>query len=276
VSLIDIRHEDWVANGDRASFTFTHSMTDDARLRLDSISKLASRLPAVSVDMNYTDLDKEFGGQGTPPLDVPADHMVLQIEEMQRWMTTKNLEQDPEYLQLINETLDSADVGLGLGQAMIGREGYIFISAANSVTPAHVDHEHNLLLQIKGTKKVTVGGFPSVEAEQKHLEFLNSGGYGRTGYLPSNPVEFHLEPGTGMYIPPRCVHMVENGPEMCISLSLVFHTEGLLRASRVYQVNAKMRSMGRHPRPYGRSMAVDKAKSAVMLTWQQLHRSSNA
>jgi hypothetical protein len=273
MALIELRHEDWVAFGDRASFGFRHSMTDDARLTLESIGALAERLPPASVDMNYTDLDRALPAQGTPPLDAPARQMVLEIESMRRWMTTKNLEQDPEYLQLINEGLDSADQGLRLGKAMIGREGYIFVSAPNSITPAHVDHEHNLLLQIRGTKRVTVGGFPSVEAEQAHLEFLNTGGYGRTGYLPADPVTFDLEPGTGMYIPPRCVHLVENGPDTCISLSLVFHTVGLLRASRVYQVNAKLRGMGLRPRPYGRSVAADKVKSGAMIAWQQLHRS---
>jgi Cupin superfamily protein len=276
VALIDLDHDDWLVHGDRDSFTFTHSMTGDPRLTLPSIAKLAGRLPSESVDMNYIDLDPAFPGQGTPPLDVPATQMVLEIEGMQRWMTAKNLEQDPEYLDLINEALDSVDRGLQLGKAMIGREGYIFVSAPTSTTPAHVDHEHNLLLQIQGTKRVTVGGFPSVEAEQALLEFLNTGGYGRTGYLPSNPVTFELEPGTGMYIPPRCVHMVENGPELCISLSLVFHTVGLLRAARVYQVNAKMRRFGVHPRPYGRSLNVDKTKSAVMLVWQRMHANSKA
>jgi hypothetical protein len=58
-------------------------------------------------------------------------------------MTTKNLEQDPEYLALVNEALDAADEGLRLGKAMIGREGYIFVSAPHAITPTHVDHEQS-------------------------------------------------------------------------------------------------------------------------------------
>jgi hypothetical protein len=275
MALIDIDHDDWLANADRASFLFRHSLSDDPRLSHEAVAVFAGRFPTTSVDTMQAVTDPLLAVQATQPLDRPGEEVALAVEADQRWMTIKNLEQDPETRQLLDECLDAADVGLQLGPKMLAREGYIFLSAASSITPAHVDHEHNLLVQIRGKKKLTIGGFPSPEAEAKHLEYLSSGGYGRTGYMPKDPVEFVIEPGTGVYVPPRTVHMVENFGELCISLSLVFHTIDLERSSRIYQANAKLRRLGLHPRPPRQSMAVDKAKSGIVLTWQKLRQRSS-
>jgi hypothetical protein len=239
-------------------------------LTQEAVAVLAGRMPLESVDMNIADNDPNSPDQTCPPLDRPGDEVAREIQTLHRWMTVKNLELDPEYRRLLDECLDAADAGLQLGPKMLKREGYIFLSAPGSITPAHVDHEHNLLIQIRGRKKVIIGGFPSVDAEQRHLEFLNSGGYGRTGYPPHEPESFVIGPGTGVYIPPRTVHMVENGDELCLSLSLVFHTIGLERSSRIYLANSKLRRLGINPRPPAQTPAVDLAKSGVVLAWQKL------
>ena len=154
---------------------------------------------------------------------------------------------------------------------MIAREGYLFLSAAASVTPAHVDHEHNLLLQVRGTKTVIVGSFPNQALEQSVMEGMHSGRYGRTGFPPHASQTFTLLPGTGVYIPPRAVHIVETHDTLSLSLSLVFHTRSLERAARVYAVNAKLRRMGLSPRPPGRSVVADIAKSSVARLWRGAH-----
>jgi len=272
MSLIDITHSDWLANADRSPFLFRHSLADDPRMSHEAVAKLAGRFPTTSVDTMQGVTDPLLETQATEPLDRPGEEVALSVETDHRWMTIKNLEQDQEAKRILDECLDAADVGLALGPKMLAREGYIFLSASSSITPAHVDHEHNLLIQIRGKKKVTIGGFPSPEAEAKHLEYLCTGGYGRTGYLPKDPVDFVIEPGTGVYIPPRTVHMVENFGELCISLSLVFHTIGLERSSRIYQANAKLRRLGLKPRPPSQSLAVDKAKSGIVMAWQTFRR----
>ena len=43
---------------------------------------------------------------------------------------------------------------------MTEREGFIFLSAPGSTTPAHTDPEHNFLLQVRGPKEMNVGAFP--------------------------------------------------------------------------------------------------------------------
>lgn len=80
-------------------------------------------------------------------------------------------------------------------------EGYIFLSPPGSVTPAHVDHEHNFLLQVEGTKTMTIG-FLDPDREERLLESMYDGHYGRTDALPDECESFVLEPGTGVYVPP--------------------------------------------------------------------------
>ena len=50
------------------------------------------------------------------------------------------------------------------------REAFLFLSAPNSVTPVHIDPEHNFLLQIRGQKDMNVCPFPDSERERQELE----------------------------------------------------------------------------------------------------------
>lgn len=47
------------------------------------------------------------------------------------------------------------------------------------------------------------------DLEQRTLESLTGGGYGRLPALPSETREFLLEPGDGIYISPRLAHTVD-------------------------------------------------------------------
>ena len=43
------------------------------------------------------------------------------------------------------------------------REGFAFLSSADSTTPVHIDLENNFLLQIYGAKEMNVGRFENEE-----------------------------------------------------------------------------------------------------------------
>jgi hypothetical protein len=267
MTFIEVDRTAWQHDRSRP-FALRHGFVDDPRLSHEQVSALAGRLPATSVEMNRADVDPVHA-EAALTVDRPAEQVARDVVALRRWMAIKNIEQVPDYRQLLDEGLDSADAGLALGRAMVAREGYIFLSAASSVTPAHLDHEHNLLLQIRGTKTVTLGSFPDAASEQA---FMEGGSYGWTGFAPHDPQIFQLEPGTGVYIPPGAVHMVQNGDDLSISFSLVFHTTELEREARVHAVNAKLRRLGLHPRPPGRSVTVDRAKSGAALAWRTARR----
>ena len=271
--LLHIDEDEWLANAGRTPFLFTHELATDPRLAHDAVVDLAGRLKTEDVEINQADLPTVMDSDHVPELDGEPAQLARDIESMSRWMALSYIEQVPEYHEVVHGALQSAGPAVATwGGGMQKLEGYIFLSAPNAITPAHVDHEHNFLLQINGTKNVTIGSFHGGDEEQRALEGMYSGHYGRTRGLPDDARTFTIAPGQGVYIPPRAVHMIENTGAMSISLSLVWHTPELDRASRVYALNAKLRRLGLDPRPPERSALVDNAKSATVIAWRKLRR----
>src|SRR5713101_7055234 len=72
-------------------------------------------------------------------------------------MVVKNVQLDPEYWRLMRDVLDEVYRHLDRSVRNLHREeAFIFISSPNSVTPYHLDEEHNFLCQIRGTKQVSM------------------------------------------------------------------------------------------------------------------------
>jgi hypothetical protein len=270
VQLLEIDPAAWSEHGNRSPFAVRHHLVDEPLLQHDAVVALASQLPETDVEMNVRELPNVFDSDDVPDLDRPPAEIAAGIEDLGRWMALSYIEQVPAYRDLVDRVLASVPATPDTSP-VTRREGYIFLSASNSVTPAHVDHEHNFLLQVAGTKKITIGSFDGALEEQRALEGMHSGHYGRVASLPPGMQTFVMQPGDGVYIPPRAVHMIENQGSTSISLSLVFHTPDLVRAMSVYAFNAKLRKLGLTPRPPGESPAVDQTKTAAVASWRVLN-----
>ena len=178
-------------------------------------------------------------------------------------MVLKNVEQLPAYRALLDELLNEVDpLVQGREGGMNLREGYVFLSAPNSTTPAHTDHEHNFLLQVRGSKEMNIGRFASVEAEQLQVEKMFAGKR-NMDQLPVDPTAYELKPGDGVYVPPNAPHWVVNGPAVSVSLSITFRTPVTERGAVVHTFNSRLRKLHISPRPPGEHLATDKAKFAV-------------
>ncbi|MBC7490986.1 MAG: transcriptional regulator, partial [Novosphingobium sp.] len=135
----------------------THRLTSHPLLDLDALVGLAATLPAEAVEYNPGKLPI-----GIAPADVPAPELgvaetIRSIEHAGAWMVLKRIESHPDYAQLLDAILDEiAAIVTPRTGAMLRREGFIFISSPGSVTPFHFDPEHNILLQVRGTKTMTV------------------------------------------------------------------------------------------------------------------------
>lgn len=231
---------------------------------------LATKLPTDRIEMNQGDLPEVLDSDDVPELDRPVGELVRDIVALHRWVGLHNIELDAPYRSLIDECLDPIEPLIQNFQGgMTSREGYVFLSPAKATTPAHVDYEHNFLLQIRGSKEVTVGRI-APDAEQKLLESMHSGGYGRSSETPKEQQVIRLEPGDGMYIAPSLVHLVHTlDDELSVSLSLVFNTKSLERNARVFAANHHVRSLGLTPRSPGQSAASDRLKSGAVLSWRR-------
>lgn len=243
-------------------FAVTHSLVENDLLSPDGVVALADRLPAESAEPGLVGLVAQGGldYEATPMLD--AGPAVRALAGKPASLYLYNVERDPLFGSLLREILAGVSGRLGMGMDhIVNHEGYVFLTGGPAVTSAHVDHEYNFLLVVRGRKRVFIADVPSAEGERA-LEALHSGGYGACDGVPSSGSVFEIGPGEGVFIPPRGAHYVENGDEPCAALSVVFATEGLHNEARIYRANALLRRLGLKPSPPGDSAIVDGAKSS--------------
>lgn len=273
-NLLEINHDTLQSGFGRAPFTIGHNLADEPLLTLEELSKLAGRLPESQVEHAlFTQVDEIVADGEVPQADIPVDEMVLGIEDNGCWMNLKRVNADPAYDDLLQRCLDEVVPHVADREGgETRREGYIFLSAPNAVTPAHIDPEHNLLLQIRGEKQVRVGPFETPEDEREALERYYGGGNSNVDHLPSDMREFELTPGDGLYFPVHFPHVVRNGPEVSISLSITFYTEASERALGVHSLNARLRGLGLSPAPLGAHPGRDRLKGGA---WNGLRRAKN-
>jgi hypothetical protein len=248
----------------KTTFPVHHNLVGHPLLELGSIAALSDSLPKSEIEHNLGSVPEVLPGGKAPQRDEEPGEIARGIETNGCWMVLKHIELDDAYAELLERSLEEviADVADREG-GLRRREGFIFLSAPNSTTPAHFDTEHNMLLQIQGTKNMVVGTFPDAETEHTELERYYGGGHRNIDELPANAKTYHLTPGEGVYVPPHAPHMVKNGPETSISLSITFYTRDSERAGRVWSVNSRLRRLGLEGKPPGERPASDAFKEAA-------------
>ncbi|HUZ53170.1 MAG TPA: hypothetical protein VMU94_11670 [Streptosporangiaceae bacterium] len=247
---------------------FIHSLHEDVRLTVEAIADLADRLPRKSV-ISDTAAQPLLVPQGGPPrgaLSRPGD-VIRNLDQANAWLTLLNIEDDPAYAELMNTTLDELERGMMSPPGnMRKRVGFIFVSSPNSVTPAHFDIEHSLLMQVSGFKTVSFGRFASERARRHEVDRYWDGSHGRIEALPPELASYPLTPGRGVYIPPIAPHWVHNGPAISLSVTLTYFTAATERENLIEAFNARLRRLHLAPRQPGQSSVGDLVKVTAMRT----------
>jgi hypothetical protein len=241
-----------------------HHLVDHPLLTLEAIAELADALPEAAVERHDAKLPLVMPG-GAPTLGGRPSDTVRGIATNDCWMVLWNIEQAPAWHRLLDDCLDEVAEHVGHRDGgMMQREGFLFLSAPGAVTPAHFDPEHNLLLQIRGTKDMNVGRFRDPAEQQRELDRYHDGGHRNLSAVPGDAETFVLSPGRGVYVHPFAPHWVQNGDAASISLSITFRTRRSEAAERAHSLNARLRRLGLHPRPAGHDARRDRAKAAVV------------
>jgi len=245
---------------------FVHGLHEESRLTLEAIAELADRLPRESVICDSA-AQPLLVPQGGPPRGAqprPGD-VIRNIKDANAWLTLLNIEADPAFADLTNAMLDQLEPGMAVRQGkMLKRVGFVFVSSPNSVTPAHFDIEHSLLMQVSGSKTVSFGRFESDHGRRHEVERYWDGSHGRIESLPPELASYRLTPGRGVYIPPVTPHWVHNGPAISLSVTLTYFTAATDRECMIEAFNARLRQMHLTPRPPGKFGLGDTAKVAAM------------
>jgi hypothetical protein len=206
-----------------------HELRDHPLLSLEAIAQLAERLPDAAIEYNRGDLPIGVDGKPERPA-TPIGETIRRIAETGSWAVLKNIEQVPAYAKLLSDLLDELRprIEVKTGRTML-TQAFIFVSSPNAVTPYHFDPEHNILLQLRGSKVMTQ--FPAGDAtyapDEVHEGYHTGGARELTwrDELASGGREFALQPGQALFVPVMAPHFVRNGPEPSISLSITWRSE---------------------------------------------------
>ncbi len=268
--LLDIDPDLFRANFARGSFPVRHGLGDHPLLTVEAVADLADALPEASVEHNTGRVAAVVGDAPVERVDQTPGEIARGIETNGCWMVLKNIEQIPAYHALLDELLDEVMPYVsGNEGGMNLREGYVFLTAPHSTTPAHTDHEHNFLLQVRSEKHFHVGTFRDPQVHQRQIEKMYAGAR-NLDQLPDDPQLYDLHPGDGLYVAPCAPHWVETLDQVSVSLSITFRTPVTERASQVHAINRHLRRLRIAPLAPGKSPGRDRAKVGAFRTLQRV------
>ncbi len=250
-----------------------HDLGTHPLLELESLAALGEALPEKSIEYNRGDLP--IGVDGKPEANgLTIGETIRGIHGTSSWAVLKNVEQHPAYAALLADLLAELEPEIVAKTGrMLMTQAFIFVSSPNAVTPYHFDPEHNILLQIVGSKTMTVfpAGHTLCAPDSVHEAYHTGGARELTwrDELTELGVPFRIEPGEAIYVPVMAPHYVRNGPEPSISLSITWRSEWSFAEADARAFNKLLRQWGLDPAPPGRWPARNRAKS---IAWRMLRR----
>jgi len=207
----------------------------------------------------------------TPRNGLSPEETIRRIEECRSWLVLKNVQDDPAYRLLLEDCLAEVRAAAPpLTRGMCEPRAFIFVSSPDAVTPYHMDPEENFLLQIRGSKTISV--FDPADrsiVSEPEIERFFSGAHRNLAYRDDYQRKaqlFHLRPGLAVHVPFAAPHWVRNGPAVSISFSITFNTKASLRTLHAHRINGQLRRWGVQPTPVGRSALRDGLKQLVART----------
>jgi hypothetical protein len=252
----------------------SHTLMGHPLLELGSLVDLAKRLEKVGGVRAHSDnarADTAFAhAPDTHPVQLSMEETIRTIEKSKAWMALHNIQNDPIYRRLVDEVLDYVQPMVEpRDPGMCHRAGWIFVTSPNAVTPFHIDHEHNFILQILGKKTINVfDPLDRAVVSEEALELFHT-------KLSRDLVTFDDEkqkrahvfeagPGMGAYMPTTAGHWVTNGDNVSITVSFTYYTRATMRRKAAHQANYDLRRMGLTPRPVAENPnLVDAVKGAA-------------
>ena len=242
------------------AFEFGHRLVGHPLFELDRLVELAEEMTHIpdAIVYNTSRMDVGQRWDQTPKPEQSVVETLRDIERLDGWILLKRADHFPEYRALLEACLDEMEEASGrnLKGLVKYRNCSIFVNSPNRITNYHIDREWNALLQIHGTKRISV-------FDRTDRDVLTEDEIERFWTVDNNAAEwkpqfqdrariFELKPGSALHIPINSPHWVQNGPEYSVSMSANFHIHDEL-LGYVYRANYWMRRVGLRPMPPGRS-----------------------
>ncbi|MGE4429856.1 MAG: transcriptional regulator [Sphingobium sp.] len=235
----------------------THRLARHPLLTLSALAELAERMPPASVEYNRGDLPIGIRPEDTPANGLSLGETIRTIDSNGSWAVLKHVERDPAYAALLHDALeDIRPIVEASTGPMLHREGFIFLSSPNSVTPFHMDPEHNILLQIMGDK--VMNAFPThddVTVPARQSEAFSRGGHRNLPWdeaFRARATPIPMAPGEAVLMPVKAPHFVQNGEQVSVSFSITWRSRRSVAEGELHSLNHRLRARGLPLFPVGR------------------------
>ncbi|HMQ18007.1 MAG TPA: transcriptional regulator [Sphingopyxis sp.] len=251
-----------------------HRLPDHPLLSLEALAALGESLPAGQVEYNPGDLPVGIAPEDVPSNGLSIGETIRTIDSNRSWAVLKNIETVPDYRDLLMRLLGELEpVVAPRTGAMLTPQGFVFVSSPGSITPYHFDPEHNILLQLRGTKVMNV--WPAGDERFAHRiehERYHNGGHRNLPWredFEGGQQAVPLAPGDAVTMPVMAPHFVANGDAPSISLSITWRSEWSYRESEAHVANAALRRVGLDPKMPPRWPRHARAKT---IAWRALRK----
>lgn len=242
-----------------------HVLVDHPLFEIERLAALAQILPYECIEWNAGDLPIGHDPAKTPANRLSPVETIRRIEECGAWIVLKDVERDPEYRAALHECLgEFAPFAAKATGRMHRRVGFIFLSSPGAVTPLHLDPEHNVLMQIKGSKRIHL--YPTdrgIIPAEHHEDYHAGEAHRNVAHMPEYDAfaqTFDLGPGDAVFVPLKAPHWVKNGDRASISFSVTWRSRASDNERRLRLANHAIRKIGGRPPEPGEAPARDAAK----------------
>ena len=247
-----------------------HHLAADPLLSMDSLRRLALRLPDAQVrfhaasateSSNFTTVEHDH------PPHIGLEQALSAMEQAGSWIALHNVQTDPEYAALLKRVLAGVKERINhLDPGMFYPAFWVFIQSPGAVTPYHMDHEQNFLMQIQGEKVGKVWpvqkSLPDAVVAAFHARNSREGAV-YTPDLDAAAQVIKLKPGVGVYMPYTSPHAVMNGNHVSITISFTYCTRLTRRVETIHRCNYFLKKCRIRPRAIGTSPVRDAIKYHV-------------
>lgn len=263
---------DFARDFNRLPFAVSHNLAANPLFELTRLVELAKKLWALGdgrVQIAQGDGRFENRWDELPRKAISIIEGIRNINDSGSWVLLKSIQEDAEYAALIDQCVEELCglTGVDLRKEITWIDGYVFIASPGAVTPHHIDHESNFLLQIHGEKNLNVCD-PNDRTVlfEEEIENYYAGDLSAAKFKPVSQEKayvFPIGPGKGLHIPSKGPHWVRNGSDYSISFSINFCVREMDARSKIYQCNHFLRKLDFEPKAPGVSSVSDWLKTAA-------------
>ena len=266
---------DFAAAYPQKPVVLSHNLLTHPLLTLDALAGLAATLPADSIEYNPGKLPIGIAPEAIPKAKLSAVETIKNIADCGSWMVLKRIEQQPDYARLFDSILaELKPITTPATGAMLRCEAFVFVTSPGSITPFHFDPEHNILMQIMGSKVMTLFSADDEEllGPRVHESYHLGGHHRNLGWqddYASRGTPITLTPGKALHVPVKAPHFVRNGPDVSISLSVTWRSDWTFAEADARAFNHVLRKVGLNP---ARPAAYPARNMAKALAYRALRR----